>query len=347
MITSGKSNDPFISEYIPKVSRTFALAIGFLPPALRKSVFASYLLCRVADTLEDSPFLETDEKEKKLRNLSSVLENAARGKGIAINDLEGLGGSIGGYSGDDHRLLGESFKLFEILERLPDAHRPIIYRWAGEMARGMAEYTRLYRVDDDEIAALKDVKDWDRYCYYVAGTVGRMMTELFIEHYDLDSKTITELVRLGNSFGLGLQKVNVIKDVPDDRKRGVCYLPFDLLSKHGLKPSDLKDGLRNSAVRPLVTELSGNAMGHLDDAVSYTILIPRGYRGVRMFLLVPILLAIETLNLIMENPGQSMSGPPMKLDRRTVSKLVAAAATSISSNKAIKEYYLKLRTKNR
>ncbi len=339
-------NDLFIKDFIPKVSRTFALTIRFLPRGLRDSVYTSYLLCRVADTLEDSPHLGSEEKYARLSSLKELLERAYRGEGISETATASLYDSIDPGFGDDHRLLAESSKLFEILASLPAAHRPIIYRWAGEMAKGMAEYSRLKPSKDETVAALKDIEDWNRYCYYVAGTVGHMLTELFIQHYSLDGDIASELLRLGNSFGLALQKVNVIKDVPVDRERGICYLPLDVMEKHGLKPSALVNPKNTRAIKNFVNELSDLTTIHLDDAILYTTLIPHRYRGVRMFLTVPIFLAMETLNLIKSNPLQSMAGPPIKLSRKDVARLVKAAMLRISSNKSLEEYYSKLRAKS-
>jgi farnesyl-diphosphate farnesyltransferase len=215
------------------------------------------------------------------------------------------------------------------------------------MAGGMAEYSRLKSAENETITALKDVEDWNRYCYYVAGTVGHMLTELFIQHYSLDGDIASELLKLGNSFGLALQKVNVIKDVPADRERGVCYLPLDLMEKHSLTPSALGNTKDAQVVTNFVWELSDLTAVHLDDAIRYTILIPRRYRGVRMFLTVPIFLAMETLNLIKSNPLQAMAGPPIKLSRKDVTRLVNAAALRISSNKSLQQYYGRLRAKSR
>jgi farnesyl-diphosphate farnesyltransferase len=340
-------NDLFIKDFIPRVSRTFALTIKFLPRGLRDSVYTSYLLCRVADTLEDSPYLKSDEKYARLSYLKDILESAFRGEHISKAAISSLYDSIDPGYGDDHRLLAESSKLFEILASLPAAHRPIIYRWAGEMAKGMAEYSRLKSAENEMIAALKDVEDWNRYCYYVAGTVGYMLTELFIQHYSLDGDLSSELLRLGNSFGLALQKVNVIKDAPVDRERGVCYLPLDVMKKHGLTPSAPGNPEDAQAVTNFVWELSDLTAVHLDDAIRYTTLIPHRYRGVRMFLTVPIFLAVETLNLINGNPLQAMAGPPVKLSRKDVTRLVKAATLRISSNKALQEYYDRLREKSR
>jgi len=342
-----KRSELFIKDFIPRVSRTFALAIRFLPRGLRFSVYMSYLLCRVADTLEDSPHLETEERRRRLLRLSSILRKASGGDGISPVEVASLYESIDSDAGEDHRLLVESSRLFEILESLPDAHRPIIYRRAAEMAGGMAEFANLSYLDNDTIGALPNLKEWDRYCYYVAGTVGFMLTELFIVHYRFSADRAAEMTRHGNSFGLGLQKVNVLKDVPDDRQRGACYLPLDAMIRHGLKPSLLKDPYKYPGANGLVSELSANTLVHLDDAITYTTLIPQGYRGVRMFLLVSVFLAAATMKLILENPYQCLAGPPVKISRNDVARLIAAAAGRVSSNRSIREYYDILRPKVR
>jgi farnesyl-diphosphate farnesyltransferase len=47
---------------LPGVSRTFALTIPQLPDALRPVVTNAYLLCRIADTIEDEVALSPEEK---------------------------------------------------------------------------------------------------------------------------------------------------------------------------------------------------------------------------------------------------------------------------------------------
>jgi farnesyl-diphosphate farnesyltransferase len=165
MIRGRSNTDEFIRDFIPKVSRTFALTIKFLPEKLRRTVFASYLLCRVADTLEDSPILDPDDKKDRLVQLHRMLTEASGGNAIQADDIKSLYHRVSAEHGDDHRLLKESTVLFEILESLPADHRSIVYRRAGEMAGGMAEYTRLRTVDGEKIGALASVDDWDRYCY--------------------------------------------------------------------------------------------------------------------------------------------------------------------------------------
>jgi len=340
-----KTNDEFIQEYIPRVSRTFALTIKFLPRGLRNSVYTSYLLCRVADTLEDTPHLSNLEKSKRLLKLREILLNAAKGRQINIDLISPIYESVSPAKSDDHKLLSESTKLFEILDALPGSHKMIIYKWVAEMAEGMAEYSKLEGKGKDSVVSLKDIADWDRYCYYVAGTVGHMLTELFILHYGFKKEISGGLEKLGNSFGLGLQKVNVIKDVPVDRERGVCYLPGDILDKHALDANRLKEKSESSKIMTFVNEIVNLTIPHLDDAIEYATYIPVHLKGVRMFLIVPVYLAIETLSVVMSNRVQSMTGPPVKLGRIDVARLVSATILRIGSNRKLMEYYLTLRNK--
>ena len=47
------SDEAYQDRILPHVSRTFALTIPQLPPGLRLGVTNAYLLCRIADTIED------------------------------------------------------------------------------------------------------------------------------------------------------------------------------------------------------------------------------------------------------------------------------------------------------
>ncbi|HXN09990.1 MAG TPA: squalene/phytoene synthase family protein, partial [Steroidobacteraceae bacterium] len=70
--------DPDISDaayqerILPHVSRTFALTIPQLPPALRTAVTNAYLLCRIADTIEDEPALSADASFELLQRFVAV-----------------------------------------------------------------------------------------------------------------------------------------------------------------------------------------------------------------------------------------------------------------------------------
>jgi farnesyl-diphosphate farnesyltransferase len=331
----------FVNEFIPKVSRTFALAIKFLPAELRHTVFTAYLLCRVADTIEDSPYIAIRDKQERLMHLNRLLLSGAKGATIFPQDITPLYDGINPEHGQDHRLLGKSLELFDVLNDLPEVKKRIIYRWAGEMAGGMAEFVELTNHESSKISALKDRSEWDRYCYFVAGTVGQMLSGLFIAEYDFHQEIAEKMTSLSNSFGLGLQKVNTIKDVPADRARGVIFLPKDIMAKHGLTPEMLGDAEKEKSLTAVVHELVAIAGVHLDDAIEYTTLVPEKLNGVRMFLTVPVLLAQATLSLISRHPTQTLVGPAVKISHQDVIRLTAMAKLHSPSNDALKKYYLK------
>ncbi|MDM8569467.1 squalene/phytoene synthase family protein, partial [Thiotrichales bacterium HSG1] len=58
------SDEDYQNYILPGVSRTFALTIPQLPPDLCKVVSNGYLLCRIADTIEDEPNLTFIQKRQ-------------------------------------------------------------------------------------------------------------------------------------------------------------------------------------------------------------------------------------------------------------------------------------------
>ena len=63
----------FAREMLPAVSRTFARAIEVLPQALAAPVRLAYLLCRVADTIEDATSIDAPWRLELLLRFGSFL----------------------------------------------------------------------------------------------------------------------------------------------------------------------------------------------------------------------------------------------------------------------------------
>src|ERR1700730_17484109 len=70
---SSMSDEDYQEHILPDVSRTFALTIPQLPAALRTSVTNAYLLCRIADTIEDEPALTPAASLHFLQRFVAVL----------------------------------------------------------------------------------------------------------------------------------------------------------------------------------------------------------------------------------------------------------------------------------
>ena len=105
------------------------------------------------------------------------------------------------------------------------------------MSGGMVEFQRSASAD-----GLQDVAQLDRYCYHVAGVVGETLTALFCDYSDEIDRRRDDLLALSVSFGQGLQMINILKDMWEDRRRGVCWLPRDVFRATGFELASLSPG---------------------------------------------------------------------------------------------------------
>src|SRR5580698_8345543 len=85
-LDSPDSDEGYQDQILPKVSRTFALTIPQLPLPLRGPVTSAYLLCRIADTIEDEPALPPAETLAYLQRFKAVVAAGADPSQLA-NDL--------------------------------------------------------------------------------------------------------------------------------------------------------------------------------------------------------------------------------------------------------------------
>src|ERR1700684_214728 len=80
---SVSSDEVYQDHILPHVSRTFALTIPQLPPGLRVAVTCAYLLCRIADTIEDEPALSPPETLPFLQRFSAEWAGQGQPKRLA------------------------------------------------------------------------------------------------------------------------------------------------------------------------------------------------------------------------------------------------------------------------
>ena len=72
-------------DHLQKVSRTFALTIPLLPPDLRDYVGNAYLLCRIADTIEDDPKADAVKKAVWLKDFAFLAFNGFQNEALLIS----------------------------------------------------------------------------------------------------------------------------------------------------------------------------------------------------------------------------------------------------------------------
>ncbi|HEY4395492.1 MAG TPA: squalene/phytoene synthase family protein, partial [Polyangia bacterium] len=109
------------------------------------------------------------------------------------------------------------------LAGLSGAARATIIRQVGRSVDGMQSFVR--RSDARGGLTLGSIEELRDYCYAVAGIVGEMLTELYLEDRVELMADAEGLRSRGAAFGEGLQLVNVLKDAPRDAAEGRVFLP--------------------------------------------------------------------------------------------------------------------------
>lgn len=268
-------------------SHAFAKPIEILPERLSRTVTCAYALCRLADNLEDDYRIPGRRRSELLQRFVGALE----GGDPEIPEAEGLP------------------LVLSCLATLPESHREICVRWISELARGMAIYGRR-----DSITSIPDL---ERYCYFAAGTVGHLLTDLFLEETPgLDRERMHEL---GETYGLALQFVNTLRDIPADIEHGFSFIPRTVAPD----PRRVLD-------RPeLLNPLFARAKQLLEIALGFGLAMadPR----IRMSCLIPLWLAVPTLRRFETNLRAS------RLDRNEAAGLMKDLQDRCASEERLRE----------
>ncbi|MGH8220731.1 MAG: phytoene/squalene synthase family protein [Steroidobacteraceae bacterium] len=305
----GTTDETYQEGILPHVSRTFALTIPQLPEGLRSGVTSAYLLCRIADTIEDEPALSAADAYLYLGRFAAVVAGREEAEPLAREVVARLSEST--LPAERH-LVENMDRVVRMAHRLDAGQRAAIQRCIDLMCYGMHHFQRTA-----SLTGLARSSDLDRYCYYVAGVVGEMLTELFCSYSDGAAERRAELRELATSFGQGLQMTNILKDIWEDRSRGACWLPQDVFALYGIDLARLEPSRPDARFGAAMRELIGVAHAHLRNAIAFTLLIPRDEPGIRRFCLWAIGLAVLTLRRIEKHPEFS-SGAEVKVSHATV-----------------------------
>lgn len=322
---SGTSDRTYQDEILPHVSRTFALTIPQLPPQLRLGVTNAYLLCRIADTIEDQTGASASVRLGLLHRLVAVLGGREEAAALAREVLPRL---AEGTLPAERELVMNTGRVVSVTAQLEPRQRAAIERCVALMCDGMHLFQRTA-----SLAGVARMSDLDDYCYYVAGVVGEMLTELFCAYSPRIDAARAGLERLSVSFAQGLQMTNILKDVWEDHRRGACWLPREVFAPHGVQLESLQPQAQPPGFHAGMRELVGVAHAHLRNALDYTLLIPKSETGLRRFCLWALGLAILTLRKVAATPGFTC-GVQVKLSH------AAVGITTVCSNAAIRQDWL-------
>ena len=319
----------FCRAILPSVSRTFALSIRLLPGTLNDAVLSAYLLCRIADTIEDDHSATVERKSALLTLFLSALDDPARALALATASNELVAGETAHVE-----LVRGAPQVFAVYHALPEYSRLRVRHWVSEMVHGMEKFVRLY----PNGIRIRTIDEYKEYCYYVAGTVGNLLTDLWHEHSaSIGLREYRTLWRRCRDFGEALQTVNILKDIPwDATHENAIYIPESSLRAHGSSHATLLDPAYTSRNHAAVEELIALASRDLDASLAYFTALPRRALRIRAFCLLPLLFAYATLRELTRSDAMLRPGGTVKISRAEVRALMASGLLLVGSNRGVR-----------
>ncbi|MCC7195722.1 MAG: phytoene/squalene synthase family protein [Gemmatimonadaceae bacterium] len=319
--------DQWAREILPAVSRTFALSIRFLKGTLGSAVGTAYLLARIADTVEDDGAMPAERKAALLETFSATLMDPA-----AVASFTEAAAEVTGNPAHTD-LVRNTDRVCAILGALPPRTRDIVVRWVREMVSGMRKFVLRY----PHGIRIQTLDEYREYCYYVAGTVGCMLTELWREHSSsIDDRAFAQLWERCQRFGEALQTVNILKDIAwDAEHENAIYIPARTLAEHGSGHETLLSASHVEGNHAAVAGFIALAWSDLDEALEYLCRIPRRAVAIRAFCVLPLLYAYATLRELAATRTMLQAGGSVKISRREVRWLMLAGLACLGSNRAL------------
>ena len=329
----------YCQSILPKVSRTFALGINALGRGeTHLSVLTGYLFCRIIDTIEDDKRMPAHEKAKSLEQFKDLLNNYSDAKCNEFTQKTLLGMAPKEH---DASLFFNSKQVFKIFQSLSFRSQDILKKWVSEMAFGMAEFVTRYPLG----IRIQSLEEYRRYCYYVAGTVGHLLTDIWKESSILISKSsYHKLKSLAEPFGEALQTTNILKDILwDYKEEQAIFFPEEILTKHGSSHAHLFSPDFAKETKFAMEEMLKLARDDVRFSLEYIRHIPHMCLRIRLFCSIPILLAIPTLKkLQINNPKSLYLNETVKLSREEVRQIISRTWRAVLSNNLLKKEVISL-----
>jgi farnesyl-diphosphate farnesyltransferase len=317
------SDNDFQALLLEGLSRTFALTIPQLPQKLYGAVANAYLLCRIVDTIEDEVSLSATQKKYFCSEFIDVVKTGNNAELFAVELAPLLSEQT---IPAEHTLIHVLPRVIQITHSFDEEQIAALACCVETMAAGMP----IYQAQNLQ-NGLSTLADLDAYCYYVAGCVGEMLAKLFC-HYSAEIAVHREeLLSLAVSFGQGLQMTNILKDIWDDAQRGVCWLPQDVFTETGFELKNISSDVDHEGFKKGLEHLISIAHGHLQNALTYTLMIPTHETGIRNFCLWALGMAVLTLKKIKQNLNFRQSDQ-VKITRNSVKTTILVTRLVGSSN---------------
>lgn len=328
------ANDPVVAGdfcrlWLGLVSRTFALNIRILPRELEETVRLAYLFMRIADTIEDDRAMPPSERKKLLDLFVACFHPRGSDPDLVAEFLAELPPSWKTETHPDLFLVAHADLVFQVFAGVRPAHRAAVEERVREMCGGMVHYA-VQREQDGwfRLGTRQELLD---YCYFVAGTVGLMLTDLFCAGMAASRK---ERLRANSvAFGLALQLVNIARDIPADGTRRTVFVPEEMCRARGISPERLWEPDVGGNASAVLLDLIRLADREIRLAQQYVRALPLSAWRLRLFCLWPLLMAQDTLILLAADPAAALDpARRVKIGRAKVKRILWTTSATCWSN---------------
>tara|TARA_Y100000590_G_scaffold17512_1_gene20963 strand:+ start:7218 stop:7988 length:771 start_codon:yes stop_codon:yes gene_type:complete len=169
----------------------------------RNAMFALYAFCKKVDTIGDSNQLKT-KKIRKIKELKKEINLIFNNKSNNING--------------------------KILKKYIDIYN-LKKKYFLDIIHGV-------EMDINNKMICPKKKDFNLYCYRVAGAVGLLSLNIFC---DFNKKTKSFALHLAKA----LQITNILRDIKQDKSMGRMYVPKEILKKSEIKTQNINLIIKN------------------------------------------------------------------------------------------------------
>ena len=309
-------------EAVQGVSRTFALTVDVLEEPMASQICVGYLLCRVADTVEDAGHIPPDAQSDVLRTYRRAIDPDDE---TDIGEFrEAVDEWLPAERDDDWTVVAEAPTVAATFEELDPEAQAAIVPPVLEMVDGMAMFVDRHATEGG--LRIDDRDELEQYCYYAAGTVGNLITNL-LTRGDVAEERAERLRETAEEFGLLLQLVNVSKDVYDDyTEENNVYLPAEWLEAEGVDQERVVHPENRESSARVVDRTADYARSFLDDAQAYLETMPLSNGNTMEAWTVPYLLAVGTLRELGSRPEDALTETGVKVSRQEVFAVMSAAS---------------------
>ena len=309
------------------VSRTFSITIDRLEEPMARHICLGYLLCRIADTIEDAGHIPPETQTELLTAYDRVLDPEDDLPVSAFMDE--VEPWIPEERTNDWEVVAETPRVLRTFEALDEEPREIMRDPVRELVDGMAMFTNRYA--DEGGLRLQTLEELEEYCWYAAGTVGTLITGLVAR--GASQERAEELRANARSFALLLQLVNIAKDVENDyHEENNVYLPAEWLEEEDVPVDEVTHEENHGAVTNVIQRVTGRAETYLDDAQRYLEVVPETHGNRLSAWAIPYFLAVGTMRELRERPEDVIREGDVKVPRAEVYALIQTFEEGVSRN---------------